>query len=63
MNTVRSLDEKEILENNFIVIEDQNNIQFKNSKIIFKGENNYIFGFTSIFWTHFSRVFFRNEST
>ncbi|MCF1686032.1 acyltransferase [Tetragenococcus halophilus] len=43
MNTVRSLDEKEILKNNFIVANEENNIQFKNSKIIFKGENNYIF--------------------
>jgi len=43
MNTIRSLDEKETLKNNFIVVEDENNIQFKNSKIIFKGKNNYVF--------------------
>ncbi len=43
MNTVKSLNEKEMLKNNFIVVDDKNNIQFKDSKITFKGENNYVF--------------------
>lgn len=43
MGTITSFNEKENLKNNFIVSEKVNNIQFKNSKIIFKGENNYVF--------------------
>lgn len=44
MDTViRSFSEKERLKDNFIVTEEENNIQFKDSKIIFKGTNNYVF--------------------
>lgn len=43
MSTITSLEEKENLEKNHIVTEKTNNIQFKDSKIIFKGENNYVF--------------------
>ncbi|AYW45233.1 acyltransferase [Tetragenococcus koreensis] len=43
MDTITALKEKEYLRNNSIVTEEINNIQFSNSKIIFKGENNYVF--------------------
>ncbi|MCO7027548.1 acyltransferase [Tetragenococcus halophilus] len=44
MDTViRSFSEKERLKDNFIVTEEENNIQLKDSKIIFKGTNNYVF--------------------
>ncbi|MEK0399673.1 hypothetical protein [Tetragenococcus halophilus] len=43
MSTIKSVEEINDIENNFIVSESFSNIQFKNSKINFNGENNYIF--------------------
>ncbi|NRR75405.1 acyltransferase [Tetragenococcus halophilus] len=43
MSTIKSVEEINDIENNFIISESFSNIQFKNSKINFNGENNYIF--------------------